>query len=56
MPDRSRPNTWKVTAISADRKRVINRDRLTEAEALAFDPDADWYAGLVTSGRAPRRS
>lgn len=55
-PDPDRPHLLALTAIDADRKRVIRKDRLSAADAAAFDPVADWYTGLVNSGRAPRRA
>jgi hypothetical protein len=34
--------TWKVVAISPDRKRVIHREKLTDADLATFDPDTQW--------------
>lgn len=34
--------TWKVIAISADRKRVIHQDKVTDADLATFDPDFRW--------------
>ena len=34
--------TYKLCAVSADRRRVIHRDRLSEPRAMSFDPAAEW--------------
>jgi hypothetical protein len=38
-PSREREGFFKVTAISADRGRVIHKDRLTAEQAAAFVPE-----------------
>lgn len=44
-----RPNagreTFRLTAISPDRKRVLKLDKLTAETVEAFDPELHWRAG-----------
>jgi hypothetical protein len=39
--------TWKIIAISSDRKSAVHRDKRTDAQLLTFDPD-------VETGRKPQ--
>lgn len=51
-PDPIRVGSFKVTA--TDGVRVIHRDRLDEAQAESFDPEADWRSGLATTSKLRR--
>lgn len=34
--------TWKIIAISPDRKRVLHADKVTDADLAVFDPESRW--------------
>lgn len=47
----NRAPTYRIVAVSPDRRRIIHRDRLSAAQVESFDPEQEWRAPIINLRR-----